>query len=284
MWKVFCILCLLGLVICAYGGTHEETKSVRTWTGWSKVGLAWSDGDSDNLWALAGNGWNKVSWIYTWSPDSFLAIQQAALDFVPMLWGTKQIADFQNQLKLGTFASSSAVLGPNEPDQVGQANLTPAQAVSLWDQYIQPLKSHNLSLGAPAVSSDPNGKVWLTQFLAACTGCTIDFIPLHWYGSDGQAFIDYVTDIHTTFGKNIWITEWACVQFSPSDPPCDQQSVYNFMGWTTDWLDQQNWVERWAWFGAMRNLGGVPATDALLTPDGQNNTALGVQYAKGGHS
>jgi len=234
------------------------------------------------LWALAGNGWDKVAWIYTWSPWNVKAAILADLDFVPMFWGASSAGDFQNALNDGVFANSTCVLAFNEPDNSGQSNMSPGTAVALWRQYIQPLKSRGLRLGAPAVSSAPSGKTWLSQFLQQCSGCTIDFIPIHWYGSDGNAFASYVTDIHNSFGKNIWVTEWACVPYA--NPPCDQQSVYNFMGQTTLFLDQQSYVERYSWFGAMRNLGGVPATDALLTSDGQNNTPLGVQYAKGGHS
>jgi len=250
---------------------------------WSKVGLAWPDGNSDNLWALAGNGWNKVAWIYTWSPDNVRSAILADLDFVPMFWGSQSAAGFQSALNSGVFDNSTAVLAFNEPDNSGQSDMTPAAAVGLWNQYIQPLKkSKGLRLGAPAVTSAPSGKVWLSQFLQQCGGCDIDFIPIHWYGSDPNAFAAYVTDIHNSFGKNIWVTEWACVPYT--NPPCDQQSVYNFMGQTTLFLDQQSWVERFSYFGAMRNLGSVPATNALLTSNGQDNTPLGVQYAKGGHS
>jgi len=248
----------------------------------SKIGLAWPDGDSDNLWALAGS-WTKVAWLYTWSPWNVKTAIVAQLEFIPMLWGGGNVGDFQNALNQGVFGNSSAVLGPNEPDVSSQSNLSPGDAANLWRQVLQPL-SPKFRLGAPAVSSAPSGKQWLSDFFQACGGCHFDFIPLHWYGSDGDAFISYVNDIHNTFGLNIWITEWACVQFSSNDPPCDQQSVYNFLGYTSLFLDQQGWVERWAWFGAMRNLGGIPETDALLTSDGQNNTPLGVQYAKGGHA
>lgn len=39
----------------------------------------------------------------------------------------------------------------------------------------------------------------------------VDFVALHWYGTDAQAFIAYVQDFHTTFGKPIWVTEFACM-------------------------------------------------------------------------
>eukprot|EP00026_Physarum_polycephalum_P014658 Phypoly_transcript_15198.p1 GENE.Phypoly_transcript_15198~~Phypoly_transcript_15198.p1 ORF type:complete len:164 (+),score=21.38 Phypoly_transcript_15198:389-880(+) len=156
------------------------------------------------------------------------------------------------------------------------------QAVQLWNQYMKPRNSFRL--GSPSVASNSNGKTWLQNFMSQCGGCKIDFIALHWYGSDAQKFKAYVQDMHNTFNKNVWITEWACVQYG-NDPPCDQNSVNNFMGDTTKWLDQQGYVERWAWFGAMAHPPNVPATNALLTPDGKSRTGLGNQYAQvGGHA
>jgi len=258
-------LCLLSLIGICLGN--------------AAVGLAWSDWDSDNLGALVGGGY-KTSWIYTWSPWNTKQGDAAHIELVPMLWGGgAHIADFMNAQNDGVFNSVSHILGFNEPDQGGQANLDPNTAAGLWKQYLQPLSGKGKRLGAPATASNAAGKAWLQRFFSACSGCTIDFIPLHWYGSNHDSFTSYVTDMHNTFGRNVWITEWACVPYDPQ--PCDQGSVNNLMNSTVSWLDSQPWVERYAWFGAMRNLGGVPATNALLTSDGQSHTALGLQYAQG---
>ena len=32
----------------------------------------------------------------------------------------------------------------------------------------------------------------------------------HIYATDSQKVIDYLTDLHNTFGMNIWVTEFAC--------------------------------------------------------------------------
>jgi hypothetical protein len=40
------------------------------------------------------------------------------------------------------------------------------------------------------------------------------------------------------------------------------------------WFDQQDWVERYAPFGAMKNMQGVNQNNALMNPDG-SITALG---------
>lgn len=61
--------------------------------------------------------------------------------------------------------------------------MTPLEAARLWKQYIQPLKAYGVRLGGPAVTAAGSGRPWLKEFFAACTGCTIDFLPIHWYNN-----------------------------------------------------------------------------------------------------
>ena len=98
--------------------------------------------------------------------------------------------------------------------------MTVAQALPLWMENIQPLKTqYGLRLGSPVTSSAPSGKNWTADFLAACrnqTGCSVDFVALRkylfcelchnlmlldldYYGTNATTMIDYVTDFHNTF-------------------------------------------------------------------------------------
>jgi len=272
------VACLLFALVL--GNEIDEKDKVKRNTLWSKVGLAWSDGTSSNLWALAGNGWNVVSWAYTWGPSPTTPMNQAQLDFVPMLWGgdTERIQAFQSAQSAWPF--TTAVLGFNEPDNGGQANLAFQTAANLYREHITPLDS-KYSLGSPAVESNDNGKEWLVNFMNSCGDCGIDFIALHWYGSNAQTFQAYVTDMHNTFGKNVWITEWACVP--DYQGTCTQQQVYDFMGATTEFLFNSPWVERYSWFGAMASVpSGIPTEDLLLTSGGQDASPLGLQFVESG--
>ena len=38
---------------------------------------------------------------------------------------------------------------------------------------------------------------------------------------------------------------------------CSQQDVINFLNVTQSFMDKTNWVERYAWFGAMKDMQGV---------------------------
>jgi hypothetical protein len=51
-----------------------------------------------------------------------------------------------------------------------------SDGVDMWRKYMEPLKSFNVRLGAPAPTNAPDGKRWLQSFMSECDGCTIDFI------------------------------------------------------------------------------------------------------------
>jgi len=294
MLKIYLLLILFVLGAFCLENEEHEVKEKRIARASGKLGLGWSDWDSSNMWALVSawdNDWTQTKWVYTWSVYPNTVATQAKVEFVPMLWGNRpnngpggfnDIAEFNKALANGVFNGRKAILAFNEPDRSDQSNIPVGTAVQLFRQYIQPLKSSKgLRLGAPAVASDQNGRNWLNSFMSQCSNCGIDFVPVHWYGSNPNEFKSYVTSIYNAFGKPIWVTEWACVGGNCGDV----NYVYDFMGQTTQWLDQQSWVERFAWFGAMKNLGGyVPASNRLLSANGQSQSPLGLQYVqKGGH-
>ena len=45
--------------------------------------------------------------------------------------------------------------------------------------------------------------------------------------------------------------------FVKADEQCSQQDVINFMNATQSFMDETEWVERYSWFGAMREMQGV---------------------------
>jgi mono/diheme cytochrome c family protein len=216
---------------------------------------------------------DKVGFIYSWSPWKPAGSDELGIEFIPMLWGWKQLGDFKNIVGPG-FARRA--LGPNEPDHGEQSAMSPQSAVDLWWQAMEPLKQHGYELISPATTSAPDGKVWLQQFVAACGGCHIDSIAVHWYGTDPQAFIAYLEDHHNTFGRNIYVTEWACQNFG-GGPQCDQGQVENFMNTVTAYMDNTPWVTAYFAFGVMHDMVGVNPLNQLMAPNG-GPTALGWNY------
>ncbi|KAF7984812.1 hypothetical protein HWV62_11830 [Athelia sp. TMB] len=188
----------------------------------AKIGLAWANGDDPSLVHFKTA---KVSLLYTWSPSFPSNAKALGFHPVPMLWGKNQVSSFK---KLVVKGYSDTVLGFNEPNESGQSNLTAAQGASLWKEYIQPLKNEGYTLISPATSSNPNGMVWMKAFIKACgSTCTVscaeriliavliesfqfDGFATHYYDVTSSGLIDYINLWHKTFGKPIWLTEFAC--------------------------------------------------------------------------
>ncbi|KAJ7678210.1 glycoside hydrolase [Mycena polygramma] len=266
------ILLLLSLAPASFAHPTARTLSV---TNTSKAGIA-GGGDADtDMTQFTTTG--KVSWYYTWGLSSV----DTALEFVPMLWGQKEVAqwtDADNGIN-ATIAQRkpTAILGMNEPQETGQSNLTPQEGADMWKTYVEPFHAQGLRLGSPAPSSAPSGKTWIQDFLTACDGgCTVDFIALHWYDVNATNFQNYLTDFHDTFQRPIWVTEWACQNFN-NGPQCTASEVAEFLNQTEAFMDSTDWVERYAWYGVLRDLGGVNPDDAMLNSKGQI-TDLGKQY------
>ncbi|KAI0334701.1 glycoside hydrolase [Cubamyces sp. BRFM 1775] len=242
-------------------------------TNSTKAGLAWPNSNYDDISQFLGTG--KVQWYYTWGPEPV----QTDIEFVPMLWGASQTSDWDNNIN-NTVQQQHVthVLGFNEPEISGQSNLTPADAATLWKAHIEPLKGLGVKLGSPALSGAPQGKQWLQDWLTECAGgCTVDFVALHWYNINSTQFVEYLEDYHDTFQRPVWVTEWACENFSDADEQCSLQDIVNLMNVTQQFMDETSWVERYAWFGAMVNLQGVNQENALMSAQGRIN-ALGEQY------
>ncbi|KAH0587346.1 hypothetical protein J132_09512 [Termitomyces sp. J132] len=239
-------------------------------SGGGKVGIAWPQDDDT---ALTYFKTAQSTRLYTWSPWIPPKAKELGFQGVPMLWGEKQISDFA---RIVVDGYAHAALGFNEPNQQGQSDMTPQRAAQVWQQYIQPLKAKGYSLISPAPTNAPSGKTWLQEFFSACGGCTFDGLAVHFYGTDPQAFIDYLTEMHNAFGLPIWVTEYACQNFG-GGAQCDEGQVWNWMKTTKTFMDNTSWVTAYFAFGAMYDMGNVNPLNQLLGSNGQP-TSLGWYY------
>jgi hypothetical protein len=195
--------------------------------------------------ALARSG---AGWYYTWSTahDGI-----TGPGFVPMVWGSAgaDAASLTRARQAGPY-----LLGFNEPDMAGQANMTVEQALALWPSLMATSKI----LGSPAVAyggDTPGG--WLDRFMsgAAARGYRVDFVAVHWYGGDfttpdAVAQLEhYLRAVHDRYHKPVWLTEFALIDFSNGTRfPTDRQQAA-FLTAATAMLDGLPWLQRYAWFG-----------------------------------
>ncbi|KAI1000103.1 hypothetical protein K3495_g8094 [Podosphaera aphanis] len=241
----------IGLLAEAFGlpsgGAHirdTTPKSTPTELGVLKRGLPFND-PPISVQNFHGVG-SKVGWAYNWNSNTESSFPPY-LEYVPMLWDgsvehtSKWLADVAVALGRG---NSHHLLAFNEPDLCGDGGscMTPEVAAATYMALLQPLAGR-FRLGAPAITNGPSGLPWLKDFLRLCIGCTIDFVPIHWYDSatNSAYFHAYLEQVHELVGEpNIWLTE-----FRASGTE-DEQKI--FLADVLPWMDSLAWVERYAWF------------------------------------
>jgi hypothetical protein len=144
------------------------------------------------------------------------------------------------------------ILGFNEPNFIDQANMTPTQAAAAWPQLQAIADQYGLKLVSPAVNYcgncvSENGTTytnpfkWLDDFFAACNGCRVDYIGLHWYGG-GNSMTGYIEDARK-YGKPIWVTE-----FADWDASITAENQKNYLAGTVNFLERDPAVFRYSWF------------------------------------
>ncbi|KAG6832965.1 hypothetical protein H0H92_004849 [Tricholoma furcatifolium] len=250
--------------------SSSSSGSSSTPGGPGKVGIGWPQDDNT---ALAYFKTDKVSPIYTWSPYYPDVAKQMGFTPCAMLWGQKQVTDFAN---LAVEGYATCAMGFNEPNQQGQSNMDYQTGANLWKEYIQPLKEKGYALISPAPTNDASGTTWLENFFGACTGCTFDALAIHYYGTDPQDMISYLEGLHSQFGLPIWVTEYACENFS-GGAQCTMDEVWTFMETTQAWMDATDYIQHYFFFGAMYDMGNVNPDNQLLGSNGQP-TDLGWYY------
>lgn len=182
----------------------------------------------DSIWV---SGSSDLTWYYNYGSKPSPAFSSSKLQFVPMLWGappdpsnTTFLNDVQGQIDSG--AKIPYVLGFNEPDGAGNggSNVPTDIAAQTWIREMEPLRKSGVKLGAPAMTGAPSGFKWLENFFSACNGgCTVDFIPVHWYGNF-EGLASHVGQVRAAYPNiTMWVTEYADPQASYSET----QSFYN---------------------------------------------------------
>lgn len=233
--------------------------------GKCKRGIAW---DLDTL-ADAHLLAKGVHWWYNWSPSPRTAVNGGSaavgMEFVPMVWSAANLGS--------SLTPSSAVLGFNEPDIGGQANMSPQTAATAWTSVEDMARKSNIpKLVSPAIAYQAS---WLSQFLSSCAGCQVDALALHVYATSAQKVLDQVHAVEAlNKSKPVWLTEFACEDFGTTPPTtCSLSQQKALMQGVIPQLESDPSVERYAWFSGTDT--NVP--NSQIIQNGQL-TELGQMY------
>ena len=225
-----------------------------------------------------------ATWYYTWAPDHQGIISPHGVGFVPMIWGAGSVTTAN--LQEVKHEPSRYLLGFNEPDNSGQSNMTPAQALALWPKLVATKKI----LGSPAVATNAATQgAWLDKFMrgARARHLRVNFIAVHWYGADFvtsqavQQLKSYLVAIHARYRRPIWLTEFALINFSNgvSFPTPSQQAA--FVTAAARMLQGLPYLQRYAWFAlpASTSPNGGDGSAGLFRPNAIA-TAAGRAFEK----
>jgi len=249
--------------------TDGVVSSSSTTTG-GKRGIAYNDVSAVNV-LMGAAASDKFSYAYNWDSNCN-GLLHSGLSFVPMLWGNIDIHTSRWQANADAMiaAGSTHLLSFNEPDNAGQANMSPADAAAAHVKWMNPYAGKS-KIGSPAITNSNiagQGLDWLTSFMDSCNslGCQIDFCVTHWYHvpSAAQSLFDHIAAVSKICGgKKVWVTEFAPVQASDSD-------IDNFLPEVLSKLDLDDTVEAYFYFYA--------AVGSLLS-DASSLSSYGKIYA-----
>ncbi len=220
----------------------------------------------------------KVSWYYNWEQAAKEPCSSASIggEYVPMIWGHTGAEQTGSSITsaISTFVSrgNKYVLGFNEPDNTGQANLSVATAIMLWPSF----DNAAIALGSPASQANTTGTAWFSSFMSqvnANSSLRVDFIAMHWYGwnagsceATASTLENYLKQIEAIPGNRpIWLTEWGCLHDSAPDNATTQAHVSGAI----KMFAKHPRLVRYAWYpwaGATHSLNN---SDGSLTPLGE---------------
>jgi hypothetical protein len=160
-----------------------------------------------------------------------------------MCWGPGDFPNCINDIK-------SLPVGPvfslNEPDQGGQANCDVATAVSLWFEYIQPLGNQGYQIISPACTNSPTGFGWIQSFVSQVQqqGGWMNGVATHLYSTDLSYSISFLQSFISAFPNYpIWVTEYACEDYSGANQQLDYNGVVAYMTSLSNWMFENPSIE-----------------------------------------
>ncbi len=223
----------------------------------------------------------NVPWFYDWGVNDNSA---AGREYTLMAWDENWLDTETKIDALIAKPNITSLLTFNEPDGIGQANITWYNGASLYKKLLRT----GYRMGSPA-GKEGGYNTWLVQFMnrAKRDSLRVDYVAVHWYDwggwfSDGfqvnpnvntvfNRFKSYINAAYNLHKKPIWITEFNC---NVNRPTAVHQA---FMELALPWLETNPQVERYSYFfedDSPESVGGVLTTLGQFYKDHVSTPAI----------
>lgn len=205
----------------------------------------------------------------TWKPEEL----PSDVPFQPMIRTPAQLQgdEWKNLLSAVQAGGSDTVVHfYNEPELNG---VGAADAAAAFKNSVLPLRAqYGVKLVGPAVASNEAGSAWLEEFYSALSADEKpDFLGLHFYtAQDTPAETEitnaqnYINEKHTQYKLPVVVSEIASTSR-------DATSVDDFTKGISTWLDGQDFVKSYGFFGAT-----TATVDSFVSPAAQLIDTSGV--------
>ncbi|WP_323785955.1 glycosyl hydrolase [Thalassovita sp.] len=229
---------VLGILVLAQSALAQKA-GVGAWENPGKTTLEWIEQRPG------------LEWYYNWRPDQIWhrGGVSRTVEFVPMIHNARDV-----NKRIVSSRRAKALLGFNEPDRNNgkhQAGLSVKKAAALWPK----LEARGLRLGSPATTQGETlGKgSWQHRFMTEVgrRGLRVDFMAVHYYSKNGDvaAFRKWLQAVHRAYGRPIWVTEFAMIDWNRPGAVSYQQNA-RFAEQAIAMMENLAFVERHAWFAA----------------------------------
>jgi len=227
------------------------------------TGLVWDSNDNlitpPYLPAAINNlqGAHGITWWYNWSIAKNGSKGNG--EFIPMVWKYYPASYQADVNTAATTPGASAVLAFNEPEVVGQAQMTVDAAITNWPTFQAACIANGKRIGSPAVGDSVDGHKWIDDFMAEIIRLNyrVDFICFHPYQSGTtpveakDKLVNKLAALYDRHKKPIWVTEIAMADWQQGwGRYYDQATQATFARLAINAMETLPYVERYAWYEA----------------------------------
>ncbi len=197
-----------------------------------------------------------------------------------MLWGLGRVDHDDDWARFEAFkklkpGSAPFVMGFNEPDFSGSGSsgvIPVADAAAAWEQWIAPHAHAGAKLISPSMAMQKD-ETWLAPFLKAIK-TQPDIIAVHIF-QDNMDGVKGVLDHFAQYGKKLWVTEFAVINYQgPSPKYADQATVDSMLKQMVDLFESDDRVAAYS----VSDANNGPYGDLTPNQAGQSLSQTGKSY------